>query len=271
MGTDICSISALNGFETVIYDVNEQALTKAHAVIFRGFDKLVEKNKIDNIKRKESEDRIYFSSDIKEVSKAGIIIEAAVENLDLKKIIYHQLDELTIADTILASNTSSFSITALSGAVNNHKERVVGMHFFNPAAIMKLVEVIKGEFTSDGTIAQAFDIARRLGKTPILCKDSPAFIVNRIARPFYGESLKIAGENDLGFKDIDSIMKEEGKFALGPFELMDLIGIDVNLFVTKSVFEAFYFDPKYKPHPIQQKKVDAGMFGKKSGMGFYKY
>jgi 3-hydroxybutyryl-CoA dehydrogenase len=271
MGTGIASVCALNGFKTLVYDVNEQALNKAHAVIYGGYDKLAEKNKISSQKRSEAEKNIEFVSDIKKLSACELVIEAAVENIDLKKIIYEQLEEFTHPDTILASNTSSFSITALSSSVKNNRGRVIGMHFFNPANIMKLVEIIKGEFTSEDVLQKVIDITSRLGKTPVVCKDTPAFIVNRVARSFYGEALKMLGEGDMDVESIDKIMRYEGGFKMGPFELMDLIGIDVNFSVTKSVYEAYFHDQKYKPHPIQQKLVEAGMLGKKTGRGFYKY
>ena len=191
--------------------------------------------------------------------------------MELKKTLYTKLDEITGGETILATNTSSYSITSISASVKNNIGRVVGMHFFNPASIMKLVEIVKGEFTSDETLKETEDICRKLGKTPVICKDTPAFIVNRVARPFYGEALKILGEGGIEVGVIDGIMKNEGSFAMGPFELMDLIGIDVNLSVTKSVYEAYFYDQKYKPHPIQQKMVESGLLGRKTGKGFYKY
>jgi 3-hydroxybutyryl-CoA dehydrogenase len=271
MGSGIASVAALKGYKTYVYDVNRHALTKAHAIIARGYDKLVEKNKIDEKERKRSEASLYYISEIEEVSECGLIIEAAVENIDLKKIIYGQLNEISRKDAILATNTSSFSITAISSAITKNKERVIGMHFFNPANIMKLVEIIRGEFTSDEVVNKVIDITKKLGKVPVVCKDTPAFIVNRVARTYYGEALKILGENNMDVKDIDLVMKEEGGFAMGPFELMDLIGIDVNYSVTKSVYEAFFYDPKYKPHNIQQKMVEAGMLGRKTGRGFYQY
>jgi 3-hydroxybutyryl-CoA dehydrogenase len=271
MGTGIASVCALNGFKTYVYDISEQVLNKAHAVIFRGYDWLEEKKKITRAEKSNAEKRLYFSSDINKISASHFIIEAAIENFDLKKVIYSQLDEMTTEDTILASNTSSYSITALSSAVKNNRGRVIGMHFFNPANIMKLVEVIKGEFTSDEVLEKVLEISRALGKTPVVCKDTPAFIVNRVARSFYGEALKILGEENLDVETIDKIMKEEGRSKMGPFELMDLIGIDVNFSVTKSVYEAFFHDPKYRPHSIQQKMVEAGMLGKKTGKGFYQY
>lgn len=271
MGSGIASVSALHGYKTYVYDVNHNALTKAHAIIARGYDALVEKNKIDVKERKRSEASLYYISEIEELSNCGLIIEAAVENIDLKKIIYGQLNEISYPDAILATNTSSFSITAISSAVLKNRERVIGMHFFNPANKMKLVEIIKGDYTSGDVVNRTIEISKKLGKIPVVCKDTPAFIVNRIARSFYGEALKILGENNMEVKDIDTIMKEEGGFAMGPFELMDMIGIDINYSVTKSVYEAFYFDSKYKPHNIQQKMVEAGMLGKKTGRGFYQY
>lgn len=271
MGTGIGSVSALSGFETVLYDVNEQALNRSNALIFRGYDTLIERGKLDENKRKEAEDKIIFTSDINKVCKSDFIIEAALENIDLKKIIYSQLDELTGNDVILASNTSSISITAISSAIKNNKSRVAGMHFFNPANIMKLVEVVRSDYTSEDTINKVIEVSIKLGKKPVICRDTPAFIVNRIARPFYGEALKIAGEGYTTYSDIDAIMKDGGGFRMGPFELMDLIGIDVNYSVTRSVYEAFFNDPKYRPHPIQQKMVESGLLGKKSGKGFYEY
>lgn len=271
MGQGIASACAYHGFTTKVYDINEQVLSRAHAVIFNGYDKLVEKNKITREQSSGIEKNLEFSSDINKLSDCGFVIEAAVENIDLKKVIYSQLDEITSAETILATNTSSYSVTAISSAVKNNKSRVIGMHFFNPANIMKLVEIIKGEFTSDEVLETAIDVAQKLGKTPVVCKDTPAFIVNRVARSFYGEALKILGEENIGVQTIDTIMRDEGGFKMGPFELMDLIGIDVNYSVTKSVYEAFFHDQKYKPHPIQQKLVEAGMLGRKTGRGFYNY
>ncbi len=271
MGTGIASACAFYGFSTKVYDINEQVLSKAHAVIFNGYDRLVEKERISRERSSQIEKNLEFSSDINKLSECGLVIEAAVENIDLKKVIYSRLDEITAQNTILATNTSSYSITAISSAVKNNKSRVVGMHFFNPANIMKLVEIIKGEFTSEEILKTVVEVSRKLGKTPVVCKDTPAFIVNRVARSFYGEALKILGEENIDVKTIDEIMREEGGFKMGPFELMDLIGIDVNFSVTKSVYEAFFHDQKYKPHPIQQKLVEAGMLGKKSGRGFYNY
>jgi 3-hydroxybutyryl-CoA dehydrogenase len=271
MGSGIASVSAMNGYKTYINDISEEAITRAKGYIFKGYDKLVEKGKITAEKRAAAEGNLVSSASLEKFAECDIIIEAAIEKMELKKELYTYLDDLVKPNAILATNTSSFSITAISTAVKNNKGRVIGMHFFNPANIMKLVEVIKGEFTSDETVSTVIELCKKLGKTPVVCKDTPAFIVNRVARAFYGESLKIMGEENLSADIIDLVMKEEGGFAMGPFELMDLIGIDVNLSVTKSVYESFFYDQKYKPSPIQQKMVDAGLLGRKTKQGFYSY
>ncbi len=271
MGSGIAAASAISGFSTLIFDLYPEAVEKAISIISKGFLKLEEKGKIDFAKRTAAEENIQPITELTGLNDCDIIIEAAIENIDRKKELYKKLDEITNPQTILATNTSSFSITSISTAVNNNRGRVVGMHFFNPANIMKLVEVIKGEFTSDDTVNTVTELCKKLGKVPVLCKDTPAFIVNRVARAFYGESLKIMGEENLSAEEIDKVMKEEGGFAMGPFELMDLIGIDINLSVTKSVYEAFFYDQKYKPSPIQQKMVDSGLLGRKTKQGFYKY
>ena len=270
MGSGIASVSALSGYRTIVHDVFSEALDKAEKNILKGYDKLSEKGKINEDKKNNSVSNLIFTQEIDQISDCDIIIEAALEDLKLKRELYKKLDELTSDGCILATNTSSFSITAISSVVKD-KTKVIGMHFFNPANIMKLVEIIKGEFTSDETVEKVFTLTKSLGKTPVMCKDTPAFIVNRVARSFYGEALKILGESGVSVETIDKIMKTEGGFAMGPFELMDLIGIDVNFSVTKSVYEAFFYDQKYKPSPIQQKMVEAGLLGRKTSQGFYKY
>ncbi len=204
-------------------------------------------------------------------SECDFIIEAAPEDIDLKKNIFSSLDNICRKDTILSTNTSSLSVTRISVFVKNNPERVVGMHFFNPANIMKLVEVVKGDFTSDECIKTTAELSEKMGKVPVIAKDTPAFIVNRIARPFYGESLKILSEGTSGHSEIDKVMKSCGGFPMGPFELMDLIGIDINFSVTKSVYESFFNDPKYRPSFIQKKMVDANITGRKTNRGFYSY
>lgn len=271
MGRGIAACSALNGFKTALYDVNPISVSDAINYIKQSIDKLLQKGKISELNKIEAEKNLLSVNNLEDLAECDLIIEAAIENIEIKKDIFAKLDIITSKKTILATNTSSFSITSISSSLTNDKSRVIGMHFFNPANIMKLVEVIKGEFTSANTVNEVIEICKKLGKTPVICKDTPAFIVNRIARPFYGEALKIMSEDNLPAEQIDSIMKLEGGFSMGPFELMDLIGIDVNLSVTKSVYEAFFYDPKYKPSIIQQKMVDSGLLGRKTGQGFYKY
>lgn len=271
MGSGIAAASAASGFKTLLFDIYPQALDKAKGSILKGFDKLLEKGKFDAAKHKAAAENLLVVHSLEELADSDIIIEAAIEDIELKKELYTKLDEISKPDAVLASNTSSFSITSISTAVKNNPGRVIGMHFFNPANIMKLVEVIKGSFTSAETADAVSDLCKKLGKVPVLCADTPAFIVNRVARAFYGESLKIMGEENKDARFIDEIMKEEGGFAMGPFELMDLIGIDINLSVTKSVYEAFFYDQKYKPSPIQQKMVDSGLLGRKTKQGFYRY
>jgi len=271
MGSGIAAASAISGYRTMLFDLYPEAVIKAIQGIKKGWQKLEDKGKIDKTARENSENLLIETASLNELSDCDLIIEAAIEKIELKKDLYSKLSDITVPEVILATNTSSFSITSISTAVKNNPSRVVGMHFFNPANIMKLVEVIKGEFTSDETMNIVIETCKKMGKVPVICKDTPAFIVNRVARAFYGESLKIMGEESLQPVEIDIIMKEEGGFAMGPFELMDLIGIDINLSVTKSVYEAFFFDQKYKPSPIQQKMVDSGLLGRKTGQGFYKY
>jgi len=271
MGSGIASAAALAGYKVLLYDLETEIVNKAIRKISAGYDKLMEKGKITKAQSVSSVNNLNGISEITELSGSDFIIEAAAEDLKMKKELFSKLEKIVKVEVILATNTSSLSVTAISAALSLNRERVIGMHFFNPANIMKLVEVVKGEFTSEEVLNTVIEMSRRLGKVPVVCKDTPAFIVNRVARTFYGEALKILSEESLPVESIDRIMKEEGGFAMGPFELMDLIGIDVNLSVTKSVYEAFYFDQKYKPSTIQQKMVDAGLLGRKTRQGFYKY
>ena len=271
MGSGIASSCSIAGYKTFVYDLSNDIVNKAIEKIIHGYDKLVEKGKIEKSVRESAAKNLVAVSSIEELSKCDFLIEAAIEDILKKKELFQRLERIAAEDVIIASNTSSLSITAISTTLSINRSRAVGMHFFNPANIMKLVEVIKGEFTSDEVLNIAVDLSRKLGKVPVICGDTPAFIVNRVARAYYGEALKMFGEEQLNVEIIDKIMRDEGRFAMGPFELMDLIGIDVNLSVTKSVYEAFYYDQKYKPSPIQQKMVDAGLLGRKTGQGFYKY
>ncbi len=270
MGSGIASVSALNGFKTILYDIKDELVQTGISKIAKGWSKLVEKGKMTTDKLKTINDNIVSTTKLESFKDCDIIIEAAVENLEIKKSLFKEFESICSDDCIFATNTSSFSITAIASSIKN-KERVVGMHFFNPANIMKLIEIIHGEFTSQEVINTAIEFSKKLGKVPVVCKDTPAFIVNRVARSFYGEALKILSEEEIDVKTIDTIIKEEGGFKMGPFELMDLIGIDVNYSVTCSVYEAFFHDQKYKPSQIQRKMVEAGLLGRKTAQGFYKY
>lgn len=271
MGSGIASVSALKGFRTIVYDINEEMLGKGRESVTKIFDRLVKKEAMSGMEKENAVSRLEFTTEFDVLSNCDFIIEAAAENLDIKKDIFARLELVAGSDSVLATNTSSLSVTAISQSVKRNNSRVVGMHFFNPANIMKLVEIVRGEFTSDETVEDAVELSKQLGKTPVICRDTPAFIVNRIARPFYGEALRILGEGKLQVSSIDRVMRDEGGFKMGPFELMDLIGIDVNYSVTKSVYEALNHNPKYKPHAIHQEMVEQGMLGKKTGKGFYDY
>lgn len=268
-GIAICSASA--GLKTILYDINSEILVKSKNLIEKDLSKSAEKKKITFEKTEEIIRNIIYTSGFDDLKTCDFVIEAALEDIDLKKDIFTRLDSLCSQETVLSTNTSSLSVTTISTYVKNNPGRVIGMHFFNPANIMKLVEIVKGDFTSDETVHITKELSKKMGKTSVTAKDTPAFIVNRIARPFYGEALKILSEGTAKAEDIDKIMKSCGGFAMGPFELMDLIGIDVNFSVTKSVYEAYFNDPRYRPSFIQKKMVDAGLLGRKAKRGFYKY
>ena len=271
MGRGIAISTSQNGFDTILYDISKEITENSKLIIENEFNKSVLKKKLSGEDKNKSLSRLKYTVDLNELSQCDIIIEAASEDINIKKDIFSRLDKICKPKTILASNTSSLSITSISSYAGNHKDKVIGLHFFNPANIMKLVEVIKGNFTGKDTIKSVMDFSREIKKVPVIAEDTPAFIVNRIARPFYGEALKILSEGTSDIETIDKVMKSCGSFAMGPFELMDLIGIDINFSVTKSVYEAFFNDPKYRPNFIQKKMVDAGLLGKKTKRGFYSY
>lgn len=268
MGLGIAQLAATAGITTTLFDINTDALDKAKITILNNLDKGIEKGKVTGEQKEKALSILHFESDISKV-KADFIIEAIVEKLAIKQEVFKDLEKVNSEQTIFASNTSSIPITQISSALSK-PENFVGMHFFNPAHIMKLVEIISGAATDIKVAKVTYDLALKLGKTPVMAADSPGFIVNRVARHFYVESLKVLEEGVADVASIDKLMKASG-FKMGPFELMDLIGVDTNFSVTTSMFGSFYQDPKFRPSRIQQKKVDAGHHGRKSGKGFYDY
>jgi 3-hydroxybutyryl-CoA dehydrogenase len=270
MGSGITEIAALANIRTVFTDVSETALSSARERIAQSLARAVLKNRISQTAANEANSRISTTVSLADLASCDLVIEAIVEDGQAKRELFQQVERILPLHSIIATNTSSLSITALASATQR-PERFVGIHFFNPVPVMKLVEVVQGRHTTSDTALAAFELARQLGKTPVLCKDTPGFIVNRIARPFYGEALRLLGEGVASAAQIDAIVRSEGGFKMGPFELMDLIGIDVNYAVTKSVYEQFGYEPRFRPHPIQRQMVDAGTLGKKSGRGFYDY
>lgn len=268
MGSGIAMCSILSGYPTVIYDLKKEALEKAIDYIHKQLNISVEKGKI-SLEKKEQAIQLLSITENKNELVADFIIEAILENLQIKRELFQHLETINTSDSIFATNTSSIPITQIASGLN-HPERLVGVHFFNPAHIMKLVEVIKGAATSTAVAEKAFDWSVSLGKTTVYAQDAPGFIVNRVARHFYVEALKIAEEGVASIPEIDNLMEATG-FKMGPFRLMDLIGVDTNYSVTNSMFEQFNFDPKFRPNRIQKQKVDAGHHGKKSGKGFYNY
>jgi 3-hydroxybutyryl-CoA dehydrogenase len=273
MGSGIAQVCAQAGYAVRLYDIEQAFLDAAASRIGTGLQKAVEKDKLTAEQRAEALKRITYHTTLPALADCDLIIEAVPEDLALKTRLFAELDSLCPPETILASNTSSLSITALGGSTKR-PQQVAGLHFFNPVAVMNLVEVIRGQRTSDATVFALTAFAKTLGKTPVQAKDTPGFIVNRVARPFYGEALKILGEHAGSakmIKTIDAVMKDAGGFRMGPFELMDLIGIDVNFAVTQSVWNAYFQVSRYRPHPIQQQMVHAGLLGRKTGEGFYTY
>ncbi|MBU2018345.1 MAG: 3-hydroxybutyryl-CoA dehydrogenase [Bacteroidetes bacterium] len=270
MGSGIAQVAAQNGHETILVDVSQEMLTKAEAGLDKILARLVEKEKISTIDKGDIQGRISYSTEMEDFKGCGLIIEAIVEKLDVKHSVFKKMETIVSKDCILASNTSSLSIASIGSALT-HSERIIGIHFFNPAPLMPLVEIIPAVQTSDEVLQKAKTLIDNWGKSTVVCKDTPGFIVNRVARPFYGEALRIYEEGIADFATIDWAMTEIGGFRMGPFTLMDYIGNDVNYAVTESVFAAFYFDPRFKPSFTQKRHSEAGFYGRKSGRGFYNY
>jgi 3-hydroxybutyryl-CoA dehydrogenase len=270
MGAGIAQLIIHNGYTAILYDINLETVSRAQSAIETRLNRLVEKKRasVDEVNRMAG--RLQITADLSDFSECQLVIEAAPENMDIKRSIFRRLEEVCTEDTILATNTSSLSITEISGQIQIPK-RVAGFHFFNPAPVMPLVEVIHGLKTALETVNALVEFANKLQKRPVVCKDSPGFIVNRVARPFYGEALKIMNDQIATVEQIDRIMKMAGNFKMGPFELQDLIGIDVNFAVTKSVHSSFHGETRFRPHYAQERMVQAGSLGRKTKGGFFSY
>ena len=268
MGTGIAQAIAQSGFHVLLYEPVPAVLEKARTAIDKSLQLLTEKGKIPAGDKEKISQRIRYTGDV-QTCLADLFIEAIVEKEEIKISLFNQLAELNHGEVIFASNTSSLSITRIAEKVIN-PSRVIGMHFFNPATIMKLVEVVNTEYTNEETTRTVVELIKQIGKVPVICKDSPGFIVNRVARPFYIESLRLAEEEIAEFEQTDRLLEATG-FKMGPFRLMDLIGNDINYAVSCSVYEQMDQPERLKPSPIQEEKVKEGKLGKKSGEGYYSY
>lgn len=268
MGRGIAQVAAQSGFHTILFDVNREIVDKAAAALQQDLEVLTNKKKITATEKDSILNSIRFTTDINDCI-ADIVIEAIVEKPEIKVALFNQLAEVNHSETIFATNTSSLSVTAIAAKVI-HPARVAGMHFFNPAPVMKLVEVVNTPHTDEQTTQGIVELARQMGKTPVLCKDAPGFIVNHVARPYYLEALKLVELGISDFATIDGLLEASG-FKMGPFKLMDLIGNDINYTVSCSVHEQLGSPLRLQPSPIQQQKVQQGELGRKSGKGYYQY
>lgn len=268
MGQGIAQVCATAGYKVLLYDIQPDLISNALERIKKNLATLVEKGKITAAQKDSVTALIMPVSDFRQL-QVELVVEAVIEKLEVKQKIFAELEKINDKSCILATNTSSIPITQIAASLK-YPQRFAGLHFFNPAPAMKLVEIVKGTATSDETVQLLFDLAQKLSKLAVLAQDSPGFIVNRVARHYYVEALKLLEENVADFKTIDALLRATG-FKMGPFELMDLIGVDVNFSVTTSMFNAFHHDPKFRPSRIQQQKVDAGHHGRKTGKGFYDY
>ncbi|WP_299273979.1 3-hydroxyacyl-CoA dehydrogenase NAD-binding domain-containing protein [uncultured Psychroserpens sp.] len=270
MGSGIAQVAATAGCKVKLYDTNQNALDKAKAALEKILNRLIEKGRIDTLEKERIQNNIAYVDRLKDLSDSNLTIEAIIENLEIKKKVFSELETYVADDCIIASNTSSLSIASIAASLQK-PERCIGIHFFNPAPLMKLVEVIPAIQTAKNVLDISVKTISDWKKVVAVAKDTPGFIVNRVARPFYGESLRIYEEGIADFATIDWSLKTIGGFRMGPFELMDFIGNDVNYTVTETVFTAFYFDPRYKPAFTQKRFAEAGYLGRKSGKGYYDY
>ena len=268
MGSGIAQVAAQSGYSTILFDLNPEVVEKARASIYQQWEKLLQKGKISGETQAAAQNNLRFTHLLQDC-KADLIIEAIVEKLEVKVSLFQQLAAINNSDTILASNTSSLSVSDIAASIP-HPERFAGMHFFNPAPLMKLVEIVRAKHSSQNTISILTDLTRSMGKIPVVCKDAPGFIVNRVARPYYIESLRLVEEKRTTYAQLDRLLTNAG-FKMGPFELMDLIGHDVNYAVSNSVYNQMSRPERLKPSPLQEALVQQGKLGKKSGEGFYKY
>lgn len=268
MGSGIAQVAAMAGFATIQFDVNSDMLDKSQALITKNLEWLLQKGRISAAEQKAGLERIRFTSDSKECI-ADLFIEAIIERKDAKTALFNQMAGINSNRSVFATNTSSISISEIAKAVQN-PSRVIGMHFFNPAPLMKLVEVVKADQTDDTVVDTIVTVAKAMGKVPVVCKDAPGFIVNRIARHYYLEAMKLLEDGHATIETIDAVMESTG-FKMGPFKLMDLIGMDINYGVSNIVWEALGKPERLKPSPVQKQKVEAGELGRKTGKGFYVY
>lgn len=270
MGIGIAQVAATNGCKVWVYDANAKQVETATVGLEKTLTKLVDKQKISAEKMAEILSNISIATELKDFKDCELIIEAIIENKEIKTKVFTELEKHVSESCVIGSNTSSISITSL-GAELQKPERFIGIHFFNPAPLMPLVEIIPSLLTEKSLAEKMYNLMKDWGKTPVIAKDIPGFIVNRIARPYYGEGLRIVEENIATVEQVDDAMKTIGNFKMGPFELMDLIGVDVNFSVTKTVYNEYFYDPKYKPSLLQQRMSEAKLHGRKTGKGFYDY
>ncbi len=270
MGIGIAQVAATNGCKVWVYDANPKQVETATVGLEKTLTKLVDKQKISAEKMTEILANISIATGLKDFKDCELVIEAIIENKDIKTKVFTELEKHVSESCVIGSNTSSISITSL-GAELQKPERFIGIHFFNPAPLMPLVEVIPSLLTEKSLAEKIYNLMKDWGKTPVIAKDIPGFIVNRIARPYYGEGLRLVEENIATVEQVDDAMKTIGNFKMGPFELMDLIGVDVNFSVTKTVYNEYFYDPKYKPSLLQQRMSEAKLHGRKTGKGFYDY
>ncbi len=270
MGSGIAQVAATSGSIVKVYDTNQDALNKSKAALEKVLLRLIEKERIDETEKNRIQNNISYVNSLKDLSDSDLTIEAIVENLEIKQKVFSKLETYLSDETIIASNTSSLSIASIASSLKK-PERCVGIHFFNPAPLMALVEVIPAIQTSETVFANAVSTIKSWNKTVVIAKDTPGFIVNRVARPYYGEALRIYEEGITDFATIDNAMKTIGNFRMGPFELMDFIGNDINYTVTKTVFKTFFYDARFRPSFTQQRLAEAGYLGRKTGKGYYDY